>query len=42
MHFICTTSLIISYKSQSLLLALGGPNQPLLLALGGCLKKKGK
>jgi len=28
-HFLCTTSLIISYK-----------NQPLLLSLGGCLEKK--
>jgi len=29
MHFLCTTSLIISYK-----------NQPLLLSLGGCVEKK--
>jgi len=29
MHFLCTTSLIISYK-----------NQPLLLSLGGYLEEK--
>ena len=29
MHFLCTTSLIISYQ-----------NQPLLLSLGGCLEEK--
>jgi len=29
MHFLCTTSLNISYK-----------NQPLLLSLGGCLEEK--
>jgi len=31
MHFLCTTSLIISYK-----------NQPLLLALGGWLEEKNR
>jgi len=31
MHFLCTTSLNISYK-----------NQPLLLSLGGCLQAKNR
>jgi len=31
MHFLCTTSLIISYQ-----------NQPLLLSLGGCLEEKNR